>query len=214
MLNEETIQNIFSILEDSPNLCTVPMDSALTMTVTAFVKENISWERTERVINELGEYIDPYNMLKMDYSLLVTKLAECENPKRTAIRLKACAAHMVTWGYEPEYYKQYETQELREKLKEDIIKNSEIVDFILLYVHNRCVFPQDKNVIRLLSRIADEVEVEKIPELIINALGNNTDLMRRFYLKISSLAAERCTEKHPACIKCPLLQICAKPGEM
>ncbi len=214
MLNKETIQKIYKILGDYPYTYAQGIDSALAMTAAAFIKENISWEKTVSVIEALGEYTNPYNMLKMDYTLLVSKLSQCENPKRTAIRLKNCATHMITWGYEPEYFGQYDTDELKQRLAEIIIKDEEIIDFILLYVHNRSIFPADKSVVRVFSRIDDEFECENISRAVISALEGKTQALREFHSKICALVEDRCTDKHPACIKCPLLQICAKAGAM
>lgn len=188
-----------------------PAKTDYEMMVGAILTQNTTWENVEKAIDNLGDSLNPTNILDMENDILSLLIKPSGYYNQKSIKLKALTKWYGGYKFSIELLKQKDIKILRKELLEIYGVGRETADCILTYALKKPSFVIDTYTRRLFKRLGFIVpkDYDDFKDMIENSIGSNLGIYGEYHALIVEHAKKNCS-KNPRCQGCPLEKFCVK----
>ena len=182
--------------------------------IRTILSQNSSYKNEVRAFRRLDEEIgvEPRRLAEAD----VGRIADCVRPagqhRQRALRIKEVARRILEehegdlWGL----LRDRPLEEARAELMRLPGVGRKTADIVLLFSARRHVFPIDRHILRIFSRLGllgPRPDYEDIRRLVEEVLPTPEDLLF-LHLALIRFGREVCRAQRPRCPSCPLADLC------
>jgi len=187
-----------------------PARTSYEMMVGAILTQNTAWSNVEKAIRNFDDRLTPEFVAAVSLEELAGIIKPCGYFNQKAKHLKHLTSWFEAYDYDVRQIKK-DGQQLRQELLAVKGVGPETADSILLYALDQPFFVIDAYTRRLLARLGWEVPAryDQLRLIMEASLPRDTHLYGEFHALIVEHAKRHC-RKSPACLDCPLEDLCQK----
>ena len=188
-----------------------PAPTPYEMMVGAILTQNTAWTNVEKAIRNFNDRLYPEFVAAVSLEELAGIIKPCGYFNQKARCLKHLTSWFEAYNYDVSQVTRVDGQCLRQELLAVKGVGPETADSILLYALDQPFFVIDAYTRRLLTRLGWEVPVkyDQLRLVMEVSLPRDTHLYGEFHALIVEHAKRHC-RKSPACLDCPLEDLCRK----
>lgn len=188
-----------------------PAPTPYEMMVGAILTQNTAWTNVEKAIRNFENRLSPEFVATVSLEELAGIIRPCGYFNQKARHLKHLTSWFETYNYDVSLVTKVDGQCLRQELLAVKGVGPETADSILLYALDQPFFVIDAYTRRLLTRLGWEVPAryDRLRLMMEVSLPRDTHLYGEFHGLIVEHAKRYCRKK-PACLDCPLEDLCRK----
>lgn len=186
-----------------------PARTPYEMMVGAILTQNTAWTNVEKAIRNFEDQLSPEFVAAVSLEELAGIIKPCGYFNQKARHLKHLTSWFEAYDYDVSLVTRVDEQRLRQELLAVKGVGPETADSILLYALEQPFFVIDAYTRRLLTRLGWEVPVkyDQLQLMMEASLPRDTHLYGEFHALIVEHAKRHC-RKSPACLDCPLEDLC------
>ncbi|MFH0914236.1 MAG: endonuclease [Chloroflexota bacterium] len=189
-----------------------PAETLFEVMVGAILTQSAAWVNVEKAIQNLKKAgaLSPVALRGLALEELATLLRPCGYYNAKAVKLKALANWLKSYGDDLERLWAKSLEELREELLTVHGIGLETADSILLYAGGKPIFVVDAYTRRILSRLGLAPPRDSYPSyqsLFMENLPRDSHLFNEYHALLVQLGKKVC-QKTPRCLECCLKEIC------
>ncbi|MGC8568264.1 MAG: endonuclease III domain-containing protein [Candidatus Micrarchaeia archaeon] len=190
-----------------------PGDSDFEIAIGAILTQQASWGNVEKAIQNLkkGNLIDIEKICNLNISDLEKYIRPSGYYHQKAAYLKYFSNYVIkNYGSLDNFFK-LEKKQLRKELLSLKGIGPETADSIILYAANKKTFVIDAYTRRIMERvngIRQDMPYDKMQKYFEKQIPDDLEIYKDLHAQLVKLGKEFCFKNSPACIECPLSNVC------
>lgn len=191
-----------------------PAETTFEVIVGAILTQSVAWRNVEKAINSLKQagLLDIKALYSADTEAVAQLIVPTLYFRMKARKLKSFVNLLVDKyrGSLPGLFNQ-EMSKLREELLAVYGVGPETADSIILYAAEKPIFVVDAYTKRIFQRLGlfkDDIDYAGMQNFFMTNLPADTYLYNEYHALIVGIGNQFCTNKNPACHRCPLNEEC------